>query len=153
MNKNVVMVDISEIIISNAFRDSSPRQEKINRRKEYYRQNGTIDTPIKITDKGLLVDGYTRYIAAKECGADLVPCVVLKPFRFIHAVHNHGGKIYTWKFIGIDISVGDVVLVQCLVHNKIRYKPVTVTEVYDSQEENIFKVRNVVKVLQEGMNI
>ena len=150
MSNAVVMVDISDIFISEAFKKSPPRQEKINKNIAYYKEHGTIDEPLKLLQNDLLVDGYARYVAAKECGATSLPCIILQPFRFIKGCHVQNEKIYTWKFKGMDIKEGDVVLVECMIQGRIKHKPVTVTKVYDSCEEDIFKIRNVVRVLQKG---
>lgn len=151
MSNAVVMVDISDIFISEAFRKSPPRQEKIDKNIAYYKEHSTIDEPLKLLQDNRLVDGYARYVAAKECGAASLPCIILQPFRFIKGYHVQGEKIYTWKFKGMDIKEGDVVLVECMIQGRIKHKPITVTEVYDSHEEDIFKIRNVVRVLQKGI--
>ena len=150
MNNAVVMVDISDILISEAFKKSPPRQEKIDKNIAYYKEHSTIDEPLKLLQDNRLVDGYAKYVAAKECGATSLPCIILQPFRFIKGCHVQNEKIYTWKFKGMDIKEGDVVLVECMIQGRIKHKPVTVTEVYNSREEDIFKIRNVVRVLQKG---
>lgn len=153
-NNTVTMVDISDILISKTFRNSPPRQEKINRSIEYYKKHGTLDEPLKLLDNNLLIDGYARYLAAKECGAKILPCIVSEPYRFIRAVHKPGGKVYTWKFKGMDIKTGDIVLARCFTYGKIKLRPVIVTEVFDNSEEtDLLNTKSVVKVLQKGTEI
>jgi len=41
---------------------------------EYYKETGSLDKPLSVCrDDLMLVDGYTRYIVAKEFNMDTVP--------------------------------------------------------------------------------
>ena len=69
------VVSICDIIISNDFKRTKPRIEKIQSAVKHYLKLGLFDVPITVIadtneqglhTKFLLVDGYSRYIAAKE---------------------------------------------------------------------------------------
>lgn len=69
------VVAICDIIISNDFKRTKPRIEKIQRAVKHYLKYGSFDVPITVIaitneqglhTKFLLVDGYSRYIAAKD---------------------------------------------------------------------------------------
>lgn len=58
---------ISLITIPQSFLETKPNAAKIKETIEYYKQHGQFDKPIVIRgENNLLVDGYKRYVAAKE---------------------------------------------------------------------------------------
>lgn len=73
---NHVIVDhtlpLSAISIPSKF--TLPRREKIEAAINFIQKNGTLDKPIKVHPKTkMLVDGYSRYLAAKELEMREVP--------------------------------------------------------------------------------
>ncbi|MDX8367876.1 plasmid stabilization protein [Cytobacillus sp. IB215665] len=65
---------LSEITISDSFRNSNPQERKLLERFDYIDKHGTIDEPIVINkETKSLEDGYTRYLAAKERKIKKVP--------------------------------------------------------------------------------
>ena len=60
------IIDIDDIKIKKNFKYVST--EKVNNAKEYFMQHNKFDNPIVLDFKGILLDGYSRYIAAKELG-------------------------------------------------------------------------------------
>ncbi|MEQ8189937.1 MAG: ParB N-terminal domain-containing protein [Candidatus Eremiobacterota bacterium] len=60
---------LSKIIISEQFLNTPPRREKVNEAIDFYNKNNKFDKPVVVKKKNLtLVDGYKRYVAAKELG-------------------------------------------------------------------------------------
>lgn len=58
---------ISLITVPKTFLESRPNPAKIKETIEYYKKHGQFDKPIVIRgENNLLVDGYKRYVAAKE---------------------------------------------------------------------------------------
>lgn len=69
------IVNLEDIKISEEFKQSPPRPEKLNRKYiNYYYGNG-MDTIIVDTD-GVLCDGYTTYIIGKGLGIKRVKVLV-----------------------------------------------------------------------------
>lgn len=65
---------LSEISIPAPFKKTKPNREKINALKEYIQKTGTLDQTIIVHPKTrMLVDGFARYLAAKELGMNEVP--------------------------------------------------------------------------------
>jgi hypothetical protein len=64
---------ILDITIPAHFARTKPKSEKIRETIEYYEKHGKFDKPVIIKgESNLLVDGYKRYLAAKELGHDSV---------------------------------------------------------------------------------
>ncbi len=62
---------LEAIVIPPSFKRSKPNPAKVKEKIGYYKKHGKFDKPIKVnkTQKGwLLIDGYSRYIAALEMG-------------------------------------------------------------------------------------
>lgn len=58
---------ISLITVPETFLRTKPNPVKIKETIEYYKKHGQFDKPVIIRgDKNLLIDGYKRYVAAKE---------------------------------------------------------------------------------------
>lgn len=64
---------LDQIVIPEAFARTRPNPGKIHDTIRYYQQHGQFDKPVVIRgDNNLLVDGYKRYVAAKELGLETV---------------------------------------------------------------------------------
>ena len=63
-------VKVEDIVISDEFANSKPRQGKLNRIREHYKEYGCVDKPIVVNRKNLLLDGYKRYLVLKENNAE-----------------------------------------------------------------------------------
>jgi hypothetical protein len=59
---------LSLINVPEAFLRTKPNPKKIEDTIEYYKKHGQFDKPIIIGKNNLLIDGYKRYVAAKELG-------------------------------------------------------------------------------------
>lgn len=72
-------VSLENIIVPEAFLNSTPNPEKTQQVVEYVKRTGYLDEPIMINrDTKILTDGYRRYIVAKKVEMDLVPVVYEK---------------------------------------------------------------------------
>lgn len=63
-------VKVSDIVISERFANSTPKQGKLNRIREHYEEYGCVDKPMVVNRKNLLLDGYKRYLVLKENNAE-----------------------------------------------------------------------------------
>ena len=64
---------LANITVPAAFARTRPKPEKIAETINYYKKHGKFDKPVVIKgDSNLLVDGYKRYVAAKELGLNSV---------------------------------------------------------------------------------
>ena len=67
-------LSLDKIIISEEFLKTSPRREKITETIDYYKKHGKFDKPVIVKEKTMmLVDGYKRYVAAKELDLNEIP--------------------------------------------------------------------------------
>lgn len=134
-------IKVSDIILPSHLQNSIPRKEKLDKILRYYIQHKEFDVPV-ILEGNILVDGYARYYAAKECGIKEVPCINLLEIEYITAKFSHGNKRYIWKNIhNIPIKVGDTVLVQC---NK-EAKAVKVLTIFQNNDYRLLKHKNILK--------
>ena len=72
---DVIKIDIEYIKIPKSFKRTRPREEKLDKVRNYFDEWGKLDKPITIDDDYMLVDGYSRYVVAKEKGMKLVPVI------------------------------------------------------------------------------
>ena len=63
-------INIRDILIPKCFKDSPCKRFKVDKAINFYNQCGAFDRPLLLEskDKTLLLDGYSRYLAAKELG-------------------------------------------------------------------------------------
>lgn len=64
---------LSEIYVPEYFAKSTPRDWKIQRVKDRLGAKKKLDKPITINQDHYIVDGYTRYLVAKEIGMRYAP--------------------------------------------------------------------------------
>ena len=60
------LIAVSDVIINERFTSTKPRPSKLNRIRNYYVEHGCLDKPIIVNRKGVLLDGYIRYLILKE---------------------------------------------------------------------------------------
>ena len=53
-----------------------PHENKVERRRRELRSYGCVRTKVDIDDVGILLYGYTAYIACKDCGMSTIPVAV-----------------------------------------------------------------------------
>ncbi|MBH8605615.1 ParB/Srx family N-terminal domain-containing protein [Thermoactinomyces sp. CICC 10522] len=74
MNKKQQTIALSKILFPASFKKTMPRREKIESLKAHIQKTGTLDQTIIVHPKtNMLVDGFARYLAAKELGLKEVP--------------------------------------------------------------------------------
>ena len=170
-------VKLNDICIPQAFAKTTPKQEKVQKFMDEYRNNGDFQKHILLAAQNLLVDGYARFVALTELGEE--ECVVdllcedkkysicPEPPRkkeietmYIFGVHptSHTNKEYMWRvpnkpsfvFFKGKIQPGDMIL----VHTKYGVMPVTVTrtERRPIQDETVKTVAKN-KILRGGVKI
>jgi hypothetical protein len=118
---------LSEIKISNAFAETSPKKEKISKCYEHWKNTGTQDRFIIVDYNNVLVDGYIMYLVLKELGVEIAFVKIQDNYKnnptvYIYGTHqNPYGKLrktYIWRVpeswtsFANTVDVGDVVLCQ-----------------------------------------
>lgn len=157
-------IDINIIKIPKHFQRTPPSLEKVKKIKDILKTSGEIDKPIVVDETNTLVENYTRYIAAQECGLTTVPCVTLNEYiksgenlvTYIVGKFKNCDKKYTWKCTNKNkdkIQIGDKVLVNC--NNKKGRAIVTVVEKFTSNNPALLKHKIVFKKIKpkEGVAI
>lgn len=69
------IMNLYNIKISKEFLKSNVSDKKIEKAKDYIKKHKKIDKPIVVNNNGVLMDNYTRLIAAYLMGLHEVPCV------------------------------------------------------------------------------
>lgn len=102
-----------DIIISDDFKRTPPKAEKLHRTEQEYLKTGLLPENIIIDADNVLVDGYTTYLAAVKYG---VEDVALGNMEFIEGVHDPGSsRTFIWRIpshLAGKISAGDRVMVR-----------------------------------------
>lgn len=99
------------------------------------------------------MDGYIRYLIAKEHNMQLIPCVISDknfkskiPVKYIVGKFDNGSE-YIWKIRNkLDINVGDKVLVA----NKNGSAVVSVVKVFYSNDRNKLRHKPVLQIVQRA---
>lgn len=151
----VINVLISDIVISDGFTKTTPNISKVERIREYFNVYNTIDKPVTISSGNVLIDGYIRYLIAKENNIQSIPCVISdknfkpkKPMKYIVGSFDNGSE-YIWKIRNkLDVNVGDKVLVA----NKNGKAVVSVVDVFESDNKDMRKHKPVLKVIERKNN-
>ena len=118
---------LSDIKIYPAFWETQPGHDKMEQKRRYLEDNGTLQSEIVLDDDGYLIDGSTSYLLAGERGIMDVP-VRRGKRQAIQAYHRPDGKLYTWRLpegLTDKVSAGDRVL----VHTQQGVRCVTVAAV------------------------
>ena len=71
-----MLIKISSIRIPEEYYWKPPRQEKIVEHIQYYKEHGSFQNPVTITQRGLLTDGFIHYLLACEMGIESVECTI-----------------------------------------------------------------------------
>ncbi|ADQ42071.1 RNA chaperone Hfq (plasmid) [Caldicellulosiruptor acetigenus I77R1B] len=72
-------VKLEDIKISQALLNTPPRREKVEKFKQQYLQTGRFEKYIKVKENTMmLVDGYAKYVAAKELNLKEVEVEIVK---------------------------------------------------------------------------
>ena len=149
----VTNVLISDIIIPDEFMDTTPKNSKVERIREYFNTYNTIDEPITISYSNVLMDGYIRYLIAKENNMQSIPCIISdknfrpkRPCKYIVGKFDNGSE-YIWKIRNkLDVNVGDKVLVA----NKNGRAVVSVVKVFYSNDRNKLRHKPVLLIVRRA---
>ena len=69
---------IEKVIVPDYMARTTPAQWKIERVEQRLGDKKQLDKPVTLNAKNEIVDGYTRYLVARELGMSYIPC------RYIH---------------------------------------------------------------------
>lgn len=149
----VTNVLISDIIIPDEFTKTTPKNSKIERIREYFNAYNTIDKPVTISSSNILMDGYIRYLIAKEKNIQSIPCIISdknftpkRPCKYIVGSFDNGLE-YIWKIRNkLDVNVGDKVLVA----NKNGSAVVNVVKVFCSNDKDKLRHKPVLQIVQRA---
>lgn len=105
---------IKDIVISEDYKSTLPREDKQERAEQRYLQTGELPTNIVVNDSDVLIDGYITYLLAVKHGIKQLDiyrgCV-----EIVEAVHYTGSnKAYTWRVplrLNGMIEVNDYIIV------------------------------------------
>ena len=140
-------IPIKDIIISDEFMYSNPRSTKMERARDYYERTGEFDKPIIVAEDGTLVDGYIRYLIAREKGLKYVTCIQAAQFVKGKIIGEKDGKktvsdkIYEWR-VPYDKSapdqyfkkIGDILMVEVKRKDKMGFAMMIVEKVVFSTD-------------------
>ena len=150
-------IKIKDIVIPDSFKETQPKEYKLDAVREYVRVNGKLDRPV-ILKGDTLVNNYTRYLVALEFGMEEVPCFqwnvsddeIEMPCTYIVGKFKYSQKPYVWRVRkGMELEVGDVVLVRSMSKNGKTRAVATVVEVFTSDDKDLLKHKTVIKKLQK----
>lgn len=137
---------LEAIIISEDFLGTTPGASKMQRAREKYNTAADMVNCITVNDEGVLIDGYTAYLRAKELNLEAVD-IKRGYVELIGANHYPSGRILYWKVperLQGNIEPG----MKCYVRTSQGVARVTVREIirqqYPAQNP---RLRNVVKLL------
>lgn len=140
-------IRVEDIVILDSFKQTPPKEYKLEEVREYVRANGKLDRPV-ILKGDTLVDGYTRYLIAVEFGMEEIPCSQYSktPHTFVKAKFGGVNKEYVWRIPknGTSVEVGDKVLVRTK-YGKKKTAIVTVIEVFTSDDIELMKHKKIIK--------
>lgn len=169
-------IKLSEIKITNAFKETTPNPQKIQGYRDYYEKYGKQAKPILVDYKNILRDGYIQYLILKENGVEeatiirkkrnrkQIQCVNVNPCykktetTYIFGVHPNSNctKEFCWRVPASwetwaeNVEIGDTILCQ----TKFGFSPVVVSrvEVLDKPPVDI-RVKRVAKreIRRNGM--
>lgn len=141
---------IDVVKIPKGFAKHPPNEKKLQKVRDYYLKYGDLDKPIVITNTNKLVDGYTRYLVAKEFGLISIPYIFEEESvrKFILGTFQGNNKRYIWRVPNnMNVVSGDqaVVVTRKPKHKKTVHDIVTVVGVFDTSSETM-------KELMKGSN-
>ena len=143
-------IKLSEIKITNAFKETTPNPQKIQGYRDYYEKYGKQAKPILVDYKNILRDGYIQYLILKENGIEEATIIRKKKHKrlnerkitpsyknskttYIFGVHPNSKDNcqYTWRVPASwetwaeNVEIGDTILCQ----TKFGFSPVIVNRV------------------------
>ena len=143
-------IKLSEIKITNAFKETTPNPQKIQGYRDYYEKYGKQAKPILVDYKNILRDGYIQYLILKENGIEEATIIRKKKHKrlnerkitpsyknsnttYIFGTHPNSNctKEFVWRIPASwetwaeNVEIGDTILCQ----TKFGFSPVVVSRV------------------------
>ena len=131
--EEITEMNLSDIKITSAFLNSTPRKKKMNECLLYWRFHGEQDRYLVVNQNGYLIDGYVMYCVLKEEGVETAKVRVSKnsknkkdwrnakyrnnPTTYIFGTHQNSNDTNTymwrvpesWGNWADDVQIGDVI--------------------------------------------
>lgn len=129
-----VKMRIEDIKIYPCFEKRPPKAEKMEQKRQYFRETDLLQSEIILDSGNNLIDGYTSYLLAKENNLEHV-LIRYGKRQIVRAYHKKGGKLYTWELPGLlvdRVSAGDKVIV--FTQRGIKTVTVAAVEEYNPEE-------------------
>lgn len=76
LNNPRIAVKISDIVISNAFKNSKPSAGKILKKLDHYNRYGKFNTDITLDKDNILIDGYINYLICQLLHIDTIKVII-----------------------------------------------------------------------------
>lgn len=135
---------LKDIKIYSCFWVCPPSEGKMEEKRQYLKENGRFQSEITLNSANYLIDGFTSYLLARECGIMEMP-VRYGRRQIIRARHAPDGKLYAWELpqrLIDQVSVGDMVA----VHTKRGVRCVTVAAVEEwIPQEGVGRLNKAIK--------
>lgn len=101
MNKEneTKVIPIDEIIVTDAFRNSKPSDEKMKKHRTYWNQHHTQQKFITLNERNILTDGYIQYLILKENNIKWAGVEIVKkknPFTITYNDYEHENTVYVF---------------------------------------------------------
>lgn len=135
------VMKISDIRVSSAFGNSTPKAVKLDACRQFYAENGRLDRDIVVDERNYIRDGYVALCVLREAGVTEVEVVRMDNRTiYVFGRHNTCPKEYCWK---VTKNTRD------LEHLKIGNKVVVATK----QGSSVALVTNIVKASKSPVNL
>lgn len=155
-------IRISEIIITEAFANSHPSEEKVQKYRRKFAETGKQSKFLVINKYNVLVDGYIQYLILKENGIEEAEYIRtskknVENYRneittYIYGKHENSNydKEFVWRvpknWNDFNVNIGD----EIFCYTKFGIAPVIVTKVEKLEKCPIdLRVKKVAKCNRE----
>lgn len=149
--KTIEMMLLDDIKISRGF--LLPKEEKMDKCRRYYAENGKLDREIVVNSSGTLIDGYVGYLVLKENGVAVTKVTRGSKKQKIYIAGHHDGnpKEYWWvvskKTEGMEFAKPGATMV---VSRRAETNVATINRVEQLSEPPVsMRMERVIRVLDE----
>ncbi len=119
--KNIKVKDVN---VPLHFMQTGCKRNKVDEAKRFIVKNRKFSKPITVNRNNILIDGFSRFLAAKELGIQDIPCLVKE--EFIYGKFPDSDKLYLWHNADfIPLRVGG----RAVVENKDGEEVVTIVKI------------------------
>lgn len=96
---NLLNMKLNDIVITDKFKNTIPKEDKINKCREIYKRDCEPSKQIVIDHKNRLVDGYVQYLVFKENNVeDVIVNKLAKPRKRPHTEPYYKNHLTTYIF-------------------------------------------------------